>query len=256
MMPRQRPSLYESQKGRLATYAHAKANFDLDRIDEATAASGWHIDHYERDMPAEAPGPPVPGGSFEAACQVLRNYSFPPPSLITGIFAPDTALEDRVMVLRGHFLIFNFWFGVRVGRVISEVRAGPNAELEEVWGYSYHTLEGHFEKGRITFTVHKGLRTGQVQMRIDAVSQTGYISNPFYRLGFRIFGRTLQRRFAHGSLERTREQVEDMLRRGVRAPAPSETPVQVVDKEDLPDEVAESVDEHVEQRLRQGEGEG
>ncbi|AXH00214.1 DUF1990 domain-containing protein (plasmid) [Deinococcus wulumuqiensis] len=252
-MSRQQPPLYEVQKARLEAYAKAKASFDLTRTNEYTTETGWHLDDYEQELPAEAPGAPVAGGSFEAAQQVLRNYSFPPPELITGIFMPDTPLEDRVMVLRGRFLVFTFWFGVRVGQVINEQRTAPDGTPEAVWGYNYHTLEGHFEQGQIEFTIHKQLNTGRVLMRIHAVSKTGHISNPFYRLGFRLFGRSLQRRFAHSSMQRTRQQVQDMLRKGKASPPPSETPVQPVGTEQLPQGVAAQVDEHVEQRREQGE---
>ncbi|MGX9688193.1 DUF1990 domain-containing protein [Deinococcus wulumuqiensis] len=252
-MSRQQPPLYEVQKARLEAYAKAKASFDLTRTNEYTTETGWHLDDYEQELPAEAPGAPVAGGSFEAAQQVLRNYSFPPPELITGIFMPDTPLEDRVMVLRGRFLVFTFWFGVRVGQVINEQRTAPDGTPEAVWGYNYHTLEGHFEQGQIEFTIHKQLNTGRVLMRIHAVSKTGHISNPFYRLGFRLFGRSLQRRFAHSSMQRTRQQVEEMLRKGKASPPPSETPVQPVGTEQLPQGVAAQVDEHVEQRREQGE---
>lgn len=249
-----RPPLHELQKARLEAYAKAKDSFDATRMSEYTSKAGWHIDDYEQELPGEAPGPPEPQGPFRAAQQVLRNYSFPPPGLITGIFAPDTPLEHRVMVLRGRFLVFTFWFGVRVGGVIDEIRTTPDGLKEAVWGYNYRTLEGHFEQGQIEFTIHKQLDTGRVIMKIHAVSKTGHIANIFYRIGFRLFGRTLQRRFAHGSLARTREQVEVMVRLGNVAPPPSETPVQPVAQENLPDAVAEQVAEHVEQVQQQGEG--
>ena len=138
---------------------------------------------------------------------------------------------------------------------VIDIRVGDGGDgtLEAVWGYNYHTLEGHFEQGQIEFTIHKQLNTGRVLMRIHAVSKTGHISNPFYRIGFRLFGRSLQRRFAHGSLHRTRQQVQDMLRKGKTSPPPSETPVQPVGTEQLPEGMAARVDEHVEQRQEHGE---
>lgn len=209
-MPKQRPPLWEQQQARLTTYSQAKYNFDLERVDEYTAESGWRLDDYETELPTEPPGAPMPDGAWHAAQQVLRNYTFPPPSLITGIFTPDTPLEDRTMVLRGRFLGFTFWFGVRIGAVIDKEHTTPDGP-EQVWGYSYSTLEGHFEKGRIEFTIHKQLETGRVMFRIHAVSQLGLIRNPFYWLGFRLFGRMLQRKFARESLKRMRVQVEQAL---------------------------------------------
>jgi hypothetical protein len=210
------PPLWQQQQARLETYAKATYNFDLDRINEYSSANGWRLDDYETTLPAEAPGPPAPQGSWQTAQQVLRNYTFPPPNLITGIFTPDSPLENRTMILRGRFLGFTFWFGVRIGKITDETRDTPTGP-EQVWGYSYSTLEGHFEKGRIEFTIHKQLTTGKVTFHIHAVSQVGRIHNPFYWLGFKLFGRMLQRRFARQSLQRMQDQV---------AAALQETPVQ------------------------------
>ena len=206
------PQPWEVQKARLEAFGKAKVNFDLERTSEYTAENGWRIDDYETELPAEAPGPPAPGGSWQAAQQILRAYTFPPSDLITGIFVPDAPLEDRTMVLRAQFLFFTFWFGVRIGGVTDEARKLPDGGQEQVWGYNYRTLEGHFERGQIEFTVHKNLGTGRVTFHIHAFSQPGRIRNPFYWFGFKLFGRMLQRRFAHQSLERMRAQVDAALR--------------------------------------------
>ncbi|ALD21696.1 DUF1990 domain-containing protein [Hymenobacter sp. DG25A] len=217
------PPLWEQYRPRLEAYEKAKVNFDLTATNEYTAENGWRVDDYEIELPPETPGPPVLNGSWEAAREVLRRYSFPPPGLITGIFVPDQPLEKRLMVLRGRFLFFTFWFGVRIGGVTDEKRTSPEGE-EQVWGYNYRTLEGHFERGQIDFTVHKFLTTGRVVFRIHAFSQVGKISNPFYWLGFKLFGRMLQRRFAHQSMQRLHAQVEEMLRTGHTAPPAAAAP--------------------------------
>jgi uncharacterized protein (UPF0548 family) len=217
-----KPPLWEVQRARLESFSKAQVNFDLERTAEYTAANGWRIDDYETELPGEEPGPPAEHGSWQAAQQILRNYTFPPSDLITGIFVPDSPLEDRTMVLRGQFLIFTFWFGVRIGGVTDEVRTLPDHTQEQVWGYNYRTLEGHFERGQIEFTIHKNLTTGRVIFHIHAFSQVGRIRNPFYWLGFKLFGRMLQRRFSHESLKRLRAQVVEMLETGstsVRASA-------------------------------------
>ena len=214
-----KPPLWEQYQARLARYDNAQVNYDFTRQHEYTSASGWRLDNYATDLPAEAPGPPAAHGSFAAAQEVLRRYSFPPPDLITGIFNPDVPLENRIMLLRARFLGFSFWFGVRVSGVTDEpTRPTPNGP-ERVWGYGYRTLEGHFERGQINFTIHKNLTTGAVQFQIHAVSQLGRIRNPFYWLGFRIFGRMLQRRFARESLARMRQQVAEALARPETKPA-------------------------------------
>ena len=206
-----KPPLWEQYKARLASYDHAKVNYDFASQHEHTAASGWRLDDYATDLPAEAPGPPEAHGSSAAAQEVLRRYAFPPPSLITGIFKPDEPLENRVMLLRARFLGFSFWFGVRVSEVTDEAARPTPGGPERVWGYGYRTLEGHFERGQIDFTIHKNLTTGAVQFRIHAVSQTGRIRNPFYWLGFKLFGRRLQRRFSRESLARMRQLVTQAL---------------------------------------------
>ena len=216
-MPKPQP-LDERQKARLEAYEKAGYNFDLDRTHEYTRETGWNVDDYETELPSEAPGPPEAHGSWAAAREVLRNYTFPPPNLITGIFVPDQPLEQRVMVLRGMFLGFSFWFGVRVGGVTDERRPLPEGGEEQVWGYNYRTLEGHFERGEIIFTIHKNLTTGRVVFRIHALSQTGRIRNPFYWLGFKLFGRMLQKRFSRQSMQRLKAQVEEMLQKGWSSP--------------------------------------
>jgi hypothetical protein len=206
------PPLWEQHRAQLEAYTNADYNYDTTRQNEYNAENGWRIDDYATDLPAEAPGPPAAYGSFAAAQEVLRRYSFPPPDLITGIFAPDGPLEKRIMLLRARFLGFSFWFGVRVSGVTDEARRDTPADPERVWGYGYRTLEGHFERGQIDFTIHKNLNTGTVQFRVHAMSQTGSIRNPFYWLGFRLFGRMLQRKFARESLKRMRAQVAELIK--------------------------------------------
>jgi hypothetical protein len=193
--------LWEQYHSLLETYAHTKVNYDVD-APEKDAATGWRLDDYATDLPSEPPGPAQTQGSFAAAVEVLRNYKFPPPGLITGIFAPGQPLENRVMVLRAQFLGLRFFFGVRVVDVVDEASRTTPAGPEQVWGYGYRTLEGHFERGQIDFSIHKSLATGAVQFRIHAVSQKGTIRNPFY---------WLQRRFARQSLRRMRWLVAEAL---------------------------------------------
>jgi hypothetical protein len=204
---------FERYKSRLERLEKLGLNLDLERREEFTSANGWHLDHYEADLPVEAPGEPLDVGSFRAAQTALREYKFPPPDLITGIFVPDEPLEKRVMLLRARFLGFTFYFGVKVNGVTDELRDGKEGQ-ERVWGYRYATLEGHFERGQIEFLIVKNLMNGGVQFRIDAFSQTGLIRNPIYRLGFSLFGRHLQRRFARQSLFRMQWLVAQALKSG------------------------------------------
>jgi len=205
--------LWEQYRAQLEALQGRKLNFDLEKRDQYTASNGWHVDDYRTELPAEPPGPPLPDGSFAAAKKMLREYRFPDPSIITGIFVPEEPLERRVMLLRGRFLWMTFYFGVKVGAVIDERVEGEQG-AEQRWGFTYQTLEGHMERGQMTFTVSKYLLSGQVAFRIHAFSQAADIPNPIYRLGFHLFGRRLQVRFAHRALERMRELVEQELTAG------------------------------------------
>jgi len=152
--------------------AYAKVNYDYDDQHEHTAATGWRLDDHAINLPAEDPGAPALDGPFAAAQDVQRRCAFPPPNLIAGYFDPSQMLEKLVMVLWAHSLVFNFYFGVQVTGVIdAESQDGPDGPAG--WGYGYRTLEGHFERGQINFSVHKNLTTGAVQFCILAVSQLG-----------------------------------------------------------------------------------
>lgn len=212
---------YES---RLDAVREARYNFELDEEHEATEAAGWRLDHHEAELPPEPPGPPLPDSdaraSFAVAAELVRQYAFPDPDLITGIFAPDAPLEGRPMLLRAKFLGFTFWFGVRVEDVTDGVRETDLGPVH-VFGYSYATLEGHFERGRITFEVRKVEATGEVAFHIDAFSQPDRIRNPLYRIGFKLFGRRLQLKFARTAQERIQRFVREELEARARArPAP------------------------------------
>lgn len=210
--------LWEQYRDKIEALAKLELNFDLERRDEYTAANGWHVDDYSTELPPEPPGPPLPDGSFAAAKKMLREYRFPDPKIITGIFLPDVPLARRVMLLRARYLWMTFYFGVKVGAVIDERRDGDRGP-EQVWGFTYQTLEGHLERGQMEFLVLKYLETGRVAFQIHAFSQPAAIANPILRLGFRLLGRRLQVRFARNALTRMRELVEQELSAGAPAPA-------------------------------------
>lgn len=202
---------WERYQRQIEALRDRKANFDLAREHEYTEALGWRIDSYQAELPVEPPGEPLPRGSWALAKEVIANYEFPDPGLIQGIYLPDGPIEGRVMLLQARFLFFTFFFGVRIGRIIDEVRE-ENGQQARVWGFSYHTLEGHFEMGQATFTVWKFLESGTVQFRFNAYSKVAHIPNIFYRIGFRLFGRTLQKRFAKQIQQRMQMIVTQRLR--------------------------------------------
>lgn len=201
-------------------------HYNLDLARDVSEADGWHLDHHAADLVPEPPGPPLPPddphASFAIARDLVRAYAFPDPRLITGIFSPDESMAGRPMLLRARFLGVTFWFGVKVGREIDEVRETDGGRVW-AYGFDYATLEGHFERGQITFEVRKAQATGAVTFHIDAFSQPDRIGNPLFRLGFRLFGRRLQLRFARTAIERMQRFVREELAaraRGTVAPDP------------------------------------
>lgn len=212
---RETKAIDEGLRARLREIEALESSIDLTKRDEYLTAKGWNVDAREIALPNESPGPPEPDGSFAAAVDILKAYSFTPQRLITGRFDPATPLEKRSMLLSARFLWIRLELGVRINRVLDLTREGRTG-TEQVWGYSYHTLAGHLERGEITFEVVKVFETGAMAFRIHSFSQTGHIPSWFYRLGFRIVGRYLQKRFAEQSLENMQAQV--VARVGGREP--------------------------------------
>lgn len=205
---------WREYRERLDALREARYNLDLDRRSDYTEAAGWRLDTHEAELVPEPPGPPLPPddarASWAIACDLVRHYAFPDPKLITGIFSPDDPLPGRPMLLKARFLGFTFWFGVRIGDEIDAVRQ-TDAGTVHAYGFDYATLEGHFEMGQITFEVRKEERTGRVLFHIDAFSKADRIRNPFYRIGFKLFGRHLQLRFARSAMERMQRFVKEEL---------------------------------------------
>ncbi|MDQ4076009.1 MAG: DUF1990 domain-containing protein [Chloroflexota bacterium] len=214
--------LWKRHRKQLDALYDLEPNFDLDRTHQYTEENGWNIDEYEAELPSEPSGAPIPGGPWEIAKRIIHDYKFPPPEIITGIYYPDRPLEERVILLQAKFLLFTFYFGVRIGGVIDERRETEKGPAQ-IWGFCYQTLEGHFEQGQMNFEVWKWLETGKIAFRIYAFSRTNEITNPFYRLGFKLFGRPLQKRFARRALERMQTFVKEELEAKIRrAPPPQE----------------------------------
>jgi uncharacterized protein (UPF0548 family) len=170
---------------------------NFDRADRArwTREAGWRIDDYCQPLPAEPPGLPRPGETWERARALLRDYEFADPRIVRAVYHPGDPLEGRDMLLEVRFWGLRFRFGVRVGGVIDELRRVRGRKVR-VWGWSYATLQGHLETGQMDYEVWKWLDTGAVEFRIHVVSRASRIGNPIIRLGFRLFGRREQIRFA------------------------------------------------------------
>jgi uncharacterized protein (UPF0548 family) len=176
-------------------------NFDLEQRASFSTENGWRVDDYCQSLPAESPGAPVPGGTWERARELMLRYEFADPKIVRALYTPDSPLEWRDMLLEARFFGLRFRFGVRVGGVLDTTCASDGREVR-VWGWSYRTLQGHLEMGQMDYEVWKWLDSGAVEFRIHVVSRAARIPNPIVRLGFRLFGRREQVRFARRACER------------------------------------------------------
>ncbi|MHA6624801.1 DUF1990 family protein [Pseudonocardia sichuanensis] len=165
--------------------------------------SGWNRDRQVLELGREAPGEPEPGGLFETAGTLVNSYEFSDPAILRAAYRHPGDLLGRDMVLEGRFLVLRFLMGVRITDRHDQVRDGPHGPERQV-GWSYQTLQGHIEQGRLTYEVVKELDTGRVEFRIIAYSRRGPIANPVLRLGFQLFGRRTQLRFYRNALQRLR----------------------------------------------------
>jgi uncharacterized protein (UPF0548 family) len=176
-------------------------NYEVAQHAQMTPERGWRIDDYRTPLPPEPPGPPVEGGSWRIAQRLMRDYEFADPRIVRAVYHPDRPLEGRDMLLEVRFFGLRFELGVRVAGVVDETRSVGGREAV-VWGWSYRTLEGHLETGQMDYEVWKWPDSGEVEFRIHVVSRPSQTLRPLVRLGFRLFGRREQRRFARHAGER------------------------------------------------------
>jgi uncharacterized protein (UPF0548 family) len=169
-----------------------------------SSEEGWRIDDYRQPLPPEGPGPPVPGGPWELARRLLRDYDFVDPAIVRALYHGRDPLEGRDMLLELRIWGLRFYVGVRVGQVVDAV-VKEHGRPAKVWGWNYRTLEGHFESGQMDYEVRKWLDSGEVEFRIHAYSRAAYIPNPIVRWGFWLLGRRKQTQFGRRACERMRQ---------------------------------------------------
>jgi uncharacterized protein (UPF0548 family) len=204
-------------RGRAVNYDPALAPRD------GRPAPGWHVDAEETVLAREAPGPPVPGQAWDTACALVRGYEFCAPRILRAVYRRGDDLLGRNMLLEGRFFGLRFYFGVRITEVIDETRESSGG-TERVWGWSYQTLEGHLEQGRLRYEVIKDLGDGRVSFKISGYSRRAPIPHPVIRLGLRLFGRGTQLRFYRAAQRRLRH-----LLRAARAGRPLPVPPERAD---------------------------
>lgn len=184
--------------------ADAQVNYSFDEVRRPQ----WNIDHYRIELPPERPGPPEPRGSWEHACRLVHDYEFSPPEIVRALYDPSVPLLGRDMLLEARFHGIHFYCGVRVTEVVNELRDGT----DRVWGWAYETLEGHLERGKVTYEVVKRQHTGEVLFVVSCYSQGAPTLGPVTSLGWRLFGRRTQLRFYRRCAERMRQFVPALLR--------------------------------------------
>jgi uncharacterized protein (UPF0548 family) len=204
----------------LADLRGRRVNYDPAQAPLAGGPRGrWHVDAQSTVIAREPPGAAVPGGAWETACTLVRRYEFTDPRLVRAVYSSAAGLLGRDMLLEGRFLWLRFYLGVRVTGVADETR-GSGAAAERVWGWSYQTLEGHLEEGRLSYEVIKNLGSGEVRFEVSGYSRPAPIRQPVIRLGFRVFGRRTQLRFYRTVQQRLRAHVQAALR-GEPLPEPA-----------------------------------
>jgi uncharacterized protein (UPF0548 family) len=193
---------------KLAELAHKNVNFDVPDRAQFTAANGWHVDDLFQALPAEPPGMPVKGGSWETARRLMRGYEFADPSIVRAFYDPHVPLQGRDMLLELKALgLLHVFVGVRVGEVYEETR-DVTGRRARVWGWNYRTLDGHVERGQMDWEVWKWLDSGEVEFRVHAASRSAHIPNPFVRVGFRLLRRHKRAAFLESARRRMRRLTE------------------------------------------------
>ena len=199
-----------SAERRLAALAGRAVNFDTSRLDEYTPENGWHRDDMIEPLPAEAPGPPEPGGSWEIARRLVIDYQLAEPSQVRVFYDDGAPFEGRDMLLWVRFAGARFGVGVRIGAAYDWTR-DVDGRPARVYGWYYDTLEGHFEEGRMHYEVWKWLDSGDVEFRLQAISR-GARTGPWVpRTGFRVIGRINQLQFYRRVCRRARRFTEAQL---------------------------------------------
>ncbi len=182
------PANRRARRG-LAALEGRPLNFDPG-VDPASE-EGWHQDMLSWTLPPEAPGAPVPGGSWEVARRLMIDYQVADPALVRATYRTGSPLSGRDMLLQIRYHGFRVYVGVRIDDVYDEGRTVDGKEVR-VFGWSYSTLQGHIERGRLHYEVWKWAETGVVEFRLRAFSRAAEGGSRLLRVGFRLVGRTNQ----------------------------------------------------------------
>jgi uncharacterized protein (UPF0548 family) len=195
---------------RLAALARQPVNFDPAEVDSLVAVEGWRLDDMIEPLPHESSGPPTAGGSWRVARRIMDEYQLADPRVVSAFYDPEAPMQGRDLLLKIRFAGLPIWVGVRIGEVYEETRALDGRQAH-VFGWSYRTLEGHFEQGQMHYELWKWLDSGDVEFHLRAVSQPAARGPLLLRTGFRLFGRTHQLRFYRQVCRRAKRLTEAQL---------------------------------------------
>jgi uncharacterized protein (UPF0548 family) len=200
-----------SRRTRRALDRLGDASLNFDPAELVERPDLWTNDERTQPLPVESPGPPQAGGSWEIAQRLMRGYEFADPSIVRAHYEPELPLERRDMLLEVRFHAIAIHAGCRITSVFERAQREAG-RLVHRWGWSYATLEGHFEQGEMSWEVLKWADTGEVTFHLGARSRPSRDPNPIVRLGFRLFGRREQLRFYDSTCARMLRLTEAALR--------------------------------------------
>ncbi len=198
------------RRARLRGLADRRPNFDFAALAEPREEEGWQCDDMVVPLPPEPSGVPVAPGSWQVARDLMDSYQLADPGVVTSTHDEAAPLPGRDMLLRISFRGLVLWSGVRIGESYEETRDVEGQQVR-VFGWSYDTLEGHFEEGRMHYELWKWLDSGMVEFRLRAVSRPARNGPLLPRLGFRLVGRSHQLRFYRQICRRVRRLTEAQL---------------------------------------------
>ncbi len=195
---------------RLAALADRPVNFDPAKVHAYLADERWHVDDRVEPLPHEGSGRPVEGGSWLVARDLMDRYQLADPAVVTAAYDKDAPLAGRDMLLTIRFWGLRFKVGVRIGEVYEDTVELDGRDVL-VFGWSYRTLEGHFEQGQMHYELWKWLDTGDVEFHVRGVSRTAESGPLLSRIGFRLIGRSHQLRFYRQVRRRIKRLTEAQL---------------------------------------------
>ena len=139
---------------------------------------------------------------------LVNSYEFSDPRILRAAYKYPGDLVGRNMLLEGRFLFLRFLLGVRIVAAHDELVDGPNGP-ERLIGWSYATLDGHLEQGKLRYEIAKEIDTGRVEFRIIAYSRWSPIANRLVWAGFNLFGRRTQLTWYHHAMTRLQRLLDD-----------------------------------------------